>query len=625
MTQFSTRSSACQPRFNDTALPTKMGIHGRRQWVEAKGISGMRFSALAVCVALLSACSSMPAVTGNSNPHHIKPPSVAGSETTAPQPSEALQSPQQAVVSNDSLAKDPLASIPLPAALATPIPPASSIPRAQAKTTDFTLPNGLKIIVREDHRAPVVMAQMWYKVGSSDENGDETGLSHALEHMMFKGTPTVPGSEFARINAQFGGENNAFTTDEYTGYYQLYPANRLSLALELEADRMQHLVLKPSDFEKEIRVVMEERRQRTDDNPKALAYERFRMMAYPTSPLRYPVIGHMKSLERLKVDALKRWYHQWYTPNNATLVVVGDVTPQQVLAEATRFFGKIPSRPVPPRPDVDEFLHSGERVMNLFFPVQVPVLYMAWNVPSLKTAQDPRDAYALALLQAVLDGGQSARLEQRLTRQQRLVTAISSSYDLYTRGGSLWMISAVPDQGKTLAEARKAILAEVDKLKSDPITAEEIQRVKTAYLADLIYGMDSISGQAQMIGSLESAGLDYRIMDELPAKIDELSIPFIQSVARRYLTMDSLSTLYLAPESLLKKSPAPPVEPVATPARPAPVIQPTPEAPINTPDNSPPESNPKSVPASPNSLSTLAPAGSPSSNPPQKSVTGATP
>ena len=427
--------------------------------------------------------------------------------------------------------------------------PSSTAVAVAAKSVEETLPNGLKVIIQPDHRSAVVMTQLWYKVGSSDESSDETGLSHALEHMMFKGTPTVPGEEFSRINARFGGSNNAFTTDDYTGYYQLYPANRLGLALELEADRMQNLVLKEDDFNQEMRVIMEERRQRTDDNPQSLAYERFRLMAYPTSPLRYPVIGHMKNLEKLQLSSLKRWYQQWYSPNNAVLVIVGDVDPTQALQQVRQYFGGIASRALPARPDVNEFLHTGERSMSLFIPVKVPALYMSWNVPSLNTASDPNDAYALTLLQAVLDGGLSARLEQRLVREQRLLTAVSSSYSAFERGSSLFMVTAVPDQGHTLAEARQAILTEINKLKTDPITPEELARVRTNYLADLTYDQDSISGQAQLIGQLETAGLSHRLVAQLPDRLSQLNVSFLQDVAKRYLTQDSLSTLYLAPDA----------------------------------------------------------------------------
>jgi len=424
---------------------------------------------------------------------------------------------------------------------------ANSDTSSTSKTYEEVLPNGLKVIIREDHRSPVVMTQLWYKVGSSDETADETGLSHALEHMMFKGTIKIPNDEYTRINTRFGGETNAFTTANYTGYYQLYPANRLGLALEMEADRMQNLQLKESDFTPEMQVIMEERRMRTDDNPQALAFERFKSMAYPTSPLRYPVIGYMKNIKKLKLDALKRWYQTWYTPNNAVLVIVGDVQPNEVMTEVKQYFGSIPKRPVPERPDVDEFLHTGERNMTIHAAVQVPTVFLAWNVPSLSTATNPNDAYALSLASEVLDGGLSAHLEKRLIREQRLLAAVSTNYDLFARGGSLFSISAVPEQGHTLEEARAAVLNEIEKLKTETITADEIARVKINQRASMTFNQDSISGQAQLIGSLEVSNLSYKLVDELPEKLNALSVQTVQDAAKRYLTMDSLSTLYLRP------------------------------------------------------------------------------
>lgn len=422
---------------------------------------------------------------------------------------------------------------------------ATSNIKAQAKTHETILPNGLKVIIREDHRAPVAMTQIWYKVGSTDETGDELGLSHALEHMMFKGTSKVPGEELSRISNKFGGVTNAFTSNNYTGYYQLYPAQYVPLALELEADRMQNLQLRQQDFEPEMRVIMEERRQRTDDSPKALAYEKFRWLAYPTSPLRQPIIGHMKNLQALKLDSLKQWYQKWYTPNNAVLIIVGDVDPESTLNEVRRYFGDMPRRATPIRADVQEFQHVGERQMDISVPVQIPTLYMAWNVDSLKTADAPDQAYALALLQSVLDGGLSARFETRLIREQRLLASVSCDYDLFNRGGSLFTVNAVPEQGVSLEQARVAILAEIEKLKTEPITRDELERVKTSYLAELVYSQDSIEGQAQLIGALESSGLSYKLMDDIPAKMNKLSVPYLQQIAQQYLVPDNLSTMYL--------------------------------------------------------------------------------
>ncbi len=414
---------------------------------------------------------------------------------------------------------------------------------------DQTLPNGLRVLIRPDHRSPVVMTQVWYRVGSVNERMDQTGLSHALEHMMFKGTTKVSGDDFSRINARFGGSNNAFTTANTTAYYQLYPASRLNLALELEADRMRNLVLDEADFAQEIRVVMEERRQRTDDNPKALALERFRLMAYPTSPLRQPVIGHMDSLNAMRLDDLRAWYQRWYSPANAVVVIVGDVQPDLALAAVQQHFGAISGQAALPAVPTDEFLHVGERNMNLFLPVKVPLLYMGYNVPTLGSAGvNPQDVHALALLGAVLDGGLSARLEQKLVRQQRLLAAVGSSYEPLARGGGLWMLTAVPEDGKTLLQARRALLDEVERLKNEPVTAAEIQRALINLRAQWTFGQDDLAEQAQLLGQLAIAGLEVQLSADYVDRLAAITPAQLQDVARRYLTQDSLSTLYLAPQ-----------------------------------------------------------------------------
>lgn len=447
----------------------------------------------------------------------------------------------------------------LTACAATPIKQAkaqtATQPNAQTApaTVTETLENGLKIVVRPDHRAPVVMTQIWYKVGSVDEPIAQTGLSHALEHMMFKGTAKVPSGELSRIVSKFGGSQNAFTSNHFTGYYQLYPANRLALALELEADRMKNLILTAEDFTPEMRVIMEERRLRTDDNPQALAYEKFKMLAFPTSTSRYPVIGHMDSLQQLPLDALKKWYQTWYHPNNAVVVIVGDVQPVQAIAEVKRYFAQIAAVPVPTRVDTSERQQFGQRHIDLSLPIQVASLMMAFNVPSLsssapETAQ--QDAYTLALLAAVLDGGLSARLEQRLVREQRVLTAVSSGYNPFERGSSLFSISAIPAQGYSLEQAQAAILLEIEHLKTDPISDAELARVKAGYIADMIYHQDDLSSQARWIGSLEVADLDHRLLEQLPAKLSQISVAQLQDAAKRYLIAENRSSMYLSPQAV---------------------------------------------------------------------------
>jgi zinc protease len=416
-------------------------------------------------------------------------------------------------------------------------------------TFETTLKNGLKVIIREDHRSPMVMTQIWYRVGSSDESGNLLGISHVLEHMMFKGTQKVPDDEFTRLSRMYGGRINASTFTNYTNYYQLYPKTYFPLALELEADRMSNLLLRQQDFDPEIKVVMEERRLRTDDNPRSLTFERFKWITYPTSHYRQPVIGHMKNLQNIRLEDIKKWYRDWYSPNNALLVIVGDVDTEQTLLQVQKYFADIPVRKTPPRNDVLEFDHIGYRHMELNFPVKVPNLFMAWNVRSLVTAKNPQDAYALTIIKNILDSGISSRLQDNLVRDKKILTSVSVSYDPYSRGDSLLSISALPIDGLSLPEAEQAIQAEIELLKTELVKPTEIKRVTAKYASNLVYSQDDIAGQAQMIGNLEINGLSFRLMDELPKHFETVTPQDIQRVANIYFSRDNLSTLYLFPEN----------------------------------------------------------------------------
>ncbi len=414
---------------------------------------------------------------------------------------------------------------------------------------EYKLDNGLKIIVKEDHRAPVVMTQIWYNVGSTDEPINRGGISHLLEHMMFKGTSTVSSDDYERLIAKFGGTNNAFTSYDYTGYYELFPSNRLPLALELEADRMTNLLFDEGEFAKERQVVMEERRQRTDDNPLAKAYESFRLLALPDSPKGESVIGPMSELESITLPELKRWYSTWYAPNNATLVIVGDVEPSEVLAQVKRYFGQLTPSELPARPAVTQQGFRGYKKVESEQAVQVPVLLMGYNVPSLLTIgdKDEKQAYALSLAQDVLDGGLSARLESRLIREQGLLATVGTSYDLLDRGDGLFLIQATPRAGVSLEQAQQAIINEIDKLAVDPIAADEINRAKTNTVTGLVYAQDSMAGQARMIGSMQSIGLDDRLLASLPAKLDRVSVSDIQAASKKYLVNDNLTVMQVIP------------------------------------------------------------------------------
>ena len=431
--------------------------------------------------------------------------------------------------------------------LLMPLTALAAVPQA---THEFTLDNGLKVIVREDHRAPVVVSQLWYKVGSSYETAGSTGLSHALEHMMFKGSDKLEPGESSRILRELGAEENAFTSDDYTAYYQVLARDRLAVALELEADRLASLKLPAEEFTKEIEVIKEERRLRTDDRPGSLAYERFKAMAYPASGYRNPTIGWMHDLERMTVDDLRAWYQAWYAPNNATLVVVGDVGAAEVKILAERFFGAIPRREVPPAKLPRELDAPGERRTSLYLKTQLPSLMMGFNVPGLATASEARQVHALRLIAALLDGGYSARLASRLERGEELVSGASAWYNGYNRGDSLFVLSATPNvqQSKTLEQVEAGLWRELEDLKNAPPSAEELARVRAQVIAGLVYERDSITSQATAIGQLETVGLSWRLIDQELAELEAVTPADIQQAARTFFVRDRLSVAHVLPE-----------------------------------------------------------------------------
>jgi zinc protease len=417
-------------------------------------------------------------------------------------------------------------------------------------THEFTLDNGLKVVVREDHRAPVVVSQIWYKVGSSYETPGQTGLSHALEHMMFKGSSKAGPGESSLILRDLGAEENAFTSDDYTAYYQVLARDRLSVAFELEADRMASLRLPPEEFSREIEVIKEERRLRTDDKPNAKAYERFKALAYPASGYHTPTIGWMADLDRMKVEELRHWYEAWYVPNNATLVVVGDVKPDEVKALAERFFGPVPRRDVPPAKKPLELAEPGERQITVHVATQMPSLMYGFNVPSLSTAEDPRMVNALRLISALLDGGYSARISSRLERGEELVSGASSDYDAFTRGDTLFTINATPNaqKKKTLANVEAGIWRLLNELKTKPPSKEELERVRAQVIAGVVFERDSITSQATTIGQLETVGLSWKLMDEELSALQSVTPEDIQKAARTYFTRERLAVAHVLPE-----------------------------------------------------------------------------
>lgn len=425
------------------------------------------------------------------------------------------------------------------------------LPYAQAATDnkvhEYKLANGLVILVKEDHRAPVVVSQVWYKVGGSYEPNGITGISHALEHMMFEGTKLHPGADFSKIIYANGGEQNASTAADYTNYYQQLSADRLPISFELEADRMQNLQLTAKAFATEMHVVKEERRLRIDNSPQGLAYEYFKAAAHIASPYHQPVIGWMHDIQKFTTGDIDQWYKQWYAPNNATLVVVGDVNPEHVYALAQRYFGSIPAHPVPPIKTTTEIQPLGERDIIVRTPAKLPWLAMGYNVPSLKTAPAAWEAYALEVLSYVLDGGSSARFSKELIRTSQVASDINVNYSLYDRLPSLFAITGTPSQGHTVQQLKAAILAQIQLIQTTPVTPQELERVKAQVIANKVYQQDSLVSTATELGMLASIGLPWQLTNSYTAEVIKITPAQIQAVARKYLVADGLTTTELVP------------------------------------------------------------------------------
>lgn len=418
---------------------------------------------------------------------------------------------------------------------------------ATGAVNEYELDNGLKLIIKEDHRAPVVVSQVWYRVGASYETDGVTGISHVLEHMMFKGTDSHPPGEFSRIIAANGGSENAFTSQDYTAYFQRLERSRLPVSFELEADRMRKLHLLDEEFQKEINVVMEERRMRTDDKPTALAYEQFAAAAYTASSYRTPTIGWMNDLENMKLPDLQDWYRRWYAPNNAIVVVVGDVQPDEVLALAKKYFGSLkPESIEQPKPRVEP-PQRGLRSIRVEAPAEVPYLIMGYKVPVLKTAGEDWEPYALEVLASILDGGDSARLTVELVRGIQIAASAGAGYDLYSRQSDLFLLDGTPSGKHTVAELREALQAQVARLQEKPVTGDELARVKARVVASAVYEQDSTFYQAMKIGQLESVGLDWQVADSYVERIRAVTAEQVQAVAKKYLVDTSLTVAELVP------------------------------------------------------------------------------
>ena len=418
---------------------------------------------------------------------------------------------------------------------------------AWAQTLSHTLPNGLKIIVKEDRRAPVAVSQLWYKVGSVDEQEGKTGLSHALEHMMFKGTPAVPSGEFSRRISALGGQLNAYTNRNETVYYENVAAANLPEVLKLEADRMQNLNFSDQEFANEMSVIREERRQRTEDNAGGKLWEHVFLNSYATPALKAPIIGYMDDLKTLKADDLRRWYQQYYAPNNATLVIVGDVDAKQTIQTASQLFGGIAAKKMPPRNKLTE---AAERELveaeTQSAVTRQPLLALSYRVPSLQNLSDTTP-YALDVLSDILAGNSSSRLDSRLVRGKQTALSAGTNYDLLSREMPLFSLIAMPNDGVSEQTLLAQLRAEIQDIADNGIGKAELSRVKNRMNADEIYARDSMTSQASLMGQLESRGFRYSDEAEIRRRLKNVSAADVQAAAK-LLTDQRASVVVVKPQ-----------------------------------------------------------------------------
>jgi zinc protease len=427
-----------------------------------------------------------------------------------------------------------------------------------ALTHEFTLNNGLRLIIREDHRSPTVAHMAWYKAGSIDEKNGTTGVAHVLEHMMFKGTKKLGPGEFSKQVAKLGGRENAFTSSEYTAYFQQVEKTHLEKIMTLESDRMQNLVLSEAEFKKEIQVVMEERRLRTEDQALGLLYEQFNATAFNATPKRHPVIGWMSDLQTMTYLDAQEWYRSWYSPKNAVVVIAGDVDPKEVLAIAEKTYGQVPVKDIAQRKLQAEPVQKGIRRFSLKAPAENTVMYMGWKVPNLKpTNFSEKEPYALDVLSGILDGNPNARLNRILVRDKKIATSAGAGYDsCCSRSEELFVINVGLSGKKKTDQIESEIRKIIKDIADNGVKEEELNRVKIAVTAAQVYKRDSVFGQAMEIGSMEMAGMSWRQIDEWTKNVQMVTAKEVQEVTKKYLIDDLLTIGVLDPQPIDPKTAA---------------------------------------------------------------------
>lgn len=414
---------------------------------------------------------------------------------------------------------------------------------AFANVQEHQLANGMKVLLVESPKAPVVTVQIWYKVGSRNEVMGRAGLSHMLEHMMFKGTPKYPKGSFSRLIKKNGGNDNAFTSQDFTAYFENLAAGKVELALELEADRLRGLLLDDKEFQLEREVVKEERRLRSEDDPQSYLAEALFAQAFQMHPYHWPIIGWFPDLNAMTRADLKRHYDTYYVPNNATLIVVGDIKAAKLLPVIKRFFEAIPKRPLPPQQAVAEPEQKGERRIVVKRDAQLPSVMVGYRAPNFSSD----DAYALTLLESILSHGKSSRLYRSLVYEQKLALAVGAEYSLLQTDPELLYCFAMVAPGQTTEQVERALYAEIQKLQQEPPSDQELQRAKNQVEAAYIFGQDSNFRQAMLLGQAETTGAGWRQVEQFVKKLRDVKADDVKRVAQKYLIEDGRTVGILIP------------------------------------------------------------------------------
>ena len=410
------------------------------------------------------------------------------------------------------------------------------------RVVETTLANGLKVLLVEEPKAPVVTIQVWYKVGSRNEPIGKSGVSHMIEHMMFKGTPTIGPKQFDLIVQRNGGQDNAQTTADYTAYYEDFAADRVLLGLELEADRMAHLLLDEKEFLPERQVVMEERRLRIEDQPANVLGEVMRATAFLAHPYRWPVIGWPSDIEGYTREDLVQYFHAHYAPNNAILIVAGDVKQDALLPKIQEFFGKIPRGPETPKVVTVEPQQRGERRVYVKKDAELPIFFAVYHVPNLTHP----DSFALDVLAYVLGGGQSSRLYQKVVYDKQLASYADADYSGDHADPYLFGLSAGPLPGKTAEEVEQAMYAEVERIQKEPVSDRELQKAKNQIASEFIFAQDSVHRLASLLGAYEAVA-SWRLLAGYLDGVRKVTAADVQRVAQEYLTQENRTAAILVP------------------------------------------------------------------------------